>query len=224
MQRPPLFAELSWAGLHFAHNRCLGRISYGITASQLEHPTAPSPMPPTLRARPERAALLCTVLDMAAARGAQLAVRFGCLVWAAANGHPQPEALAERMAQRWKVPSDCREFALLFVRQAQRVDNALHASAAEVMALFQACDALRRPGRMVLLLQACELNANARGVERYLPKQTLQRCLEAALSVPAAAVAAGAVSTGRRGIDIGLAVRDAQRRAIEAALSQSDAV
>ncbi len=180
-------------------------------------------MPLPSCARPESAARLCVVLDYAAAQGAPVALRFGCLVQAAVKGHPQPEALAERMCERWKVPADCREFALLLVRRAHQVDNVQDAGPSEVMALLQACDALRRPERMVTLLQACELIACAGGVQRYPPRQTLQRCLKAALSVGAAAVAADAVASGLRGIDIGLAVRDAQSRAVKEALSQDEA-
>lgn len=162
------------------------------------------------------------MLDMAARQGAPLVVRFGCLAQAAAEGQPEPEALIARMCQRWKVPAECRDFALLLARQAHPVDHIQGSTALQVMTLLGACDALRRPDRLAALLLARELHASASGLASYKPKRLLQRCLAAALSVPVAAVAAQAISNGLQGPDIAAAVREAQRVAVERCLSQSE--
>lgn len=176
---------------------------------------------PTLHAPLARARHVSRMLDMAAAQGAPLVVRFGCLAHAATEGHHQPEALIERICQRWKVPADCRDLALLLARQAHQVDHVQGSTAQQLMALLQACDALRRPQRMAMLLLARELSARAHGVECYVPKRLLQRGLEAAQSVDVATVAAQAIRSGMRGPEVGHAVREAQRLAVDSCLSQS---
>lgn len=170
---------------------------------------------------PSRAAHACRMIDMAARQGAPLVVRFACLAQAAAVGQPEPEAVIARMCQRWKVPADCRDLALLLARQAHQIDHVQGSTAHQVMALLAACDALRRPERFAALLLARELNASAAGSACFLPKRLLQRCLAAAQSVPVATVAAQAISNGLSGPDIAAAVREAQRVAVDHCLSQS---
>lgn len=103
---------------------------------------------------------------------------------------------------------------MLLINFGRQADESPYTTAADVMALLQACDAVRRPERMKLLLDACELRALAQGAQGYPAKPLMLRCLEAALSVNAAAVAGEAVRNGLRGAEIGAAVHEARRLAV----------
>ena len=161
------------------------------------------------------------MLDTAAVEGAPLAVRFACLTLAAAEAQPHPlaQAQAKRLIQRLKVPADCRELAELLVREAARVLACDQADADGLMATLVATDAFRRPERLLLLMQACELHAQAQGhAGRLLATTRLAMAQAAAGTVDSAQAAACASASGLRGAAIGDAVRKAQVAAIQAHL------
>ena len=162
------------------------------------------------------------MLDTAAVGGAPLAVRFACLTLAAAEAQPHPQAQAKQLIQRLKVPADCRELAELLVREAARVIACDQADAEGLMATLLATDAFRRPERLLLLLQACELHAQAQGhAGRLLATTRLAMAQAAAGTVDSAQAAACASASGLRGAAIGDAVRAAQVAAIQAHLQAS---
>jgi tRNA nucleotidyltransferase (CCA-adding enzyme) len=119
------------------------------------------------------------VLDLAARQGAALEVRFAALARVF-----DPLAL-ESLATRLKLPAACRDLALLAARHANLIADAPELTAEEVLELFDAADAWRRPERFSDLMDATlvgEENA-ARARAR------LEKALAAANTVDAGALA-----------------------------------
>ena len=121
-------------------------------------------------------------LDVSAACGHVLAVRFA--VWMSEAGIGEAGLLA--LCERLRVPNDCRELALLFARERRHLTALEQASATEILALLERTDALRRPERLNLLMDACDAFAPQR--ER---REWLTRALTAIRSVDAARITAG---------------------------------
>ena len=178
---------------------------------------------------------LMLVLDCAARLHAPLAVRWACLVhdlgkgttppasWPKHHGHEQRSAtLARQVADRLRVPSDCRELADTVAREHGNVHRSGDLGAAALLRLFERCDALRRPDRFALLLQACACDARGRtGLEDrpYAPGLRLPGLLKAVLHVDTAAVASAAMQRGLQGPAIGQAVHHARQATLEHALA-----
>ncbi|WP_028449980.1 multifunctional CCA addition/repair protein [Chitinibacter tainanensis] len=146
------------------------------------------------------------VLDYAAAQGWPLATRFAALchdlgkaltpadvlprhIQHEMRGVPQVEALCQRL----RVPSECRDLAVLTCREHTLVHTAFELRPATVWQLLQRCDALRRPERFGQLLDACLADARGRWAfeDCAYPQADYLRALLAA----AAAVNAGAIAT-----------------------------
>jgi tRNA nucleotidyltransferase (CCA-adding enzyme) len=148
-------------------------------------------------------------LDAAAELAAPLPVRYALLA-------PGNEALAERL----KVPTDCRELALLLGREGQTVDHGDTLSAGETLALFDRSDAWRRPARFADLLRAGVCIACAQGHPRgqpWPPATRLAEALQRAQGVDTATVAREAAASGARGPAIGAAVGAARLQALAGA-------
>ena len=177
---------------------------------------------------------LMMVLDSSARLQAPLAVRWACLChdlgkgstprsdWPRHIGHEARSAkLARALAERLRVPTDCRELADVVAREHGHVHASGALGAAALLRLFERCDALRRPARFGAVLQACECDARGRtGREDlpYPPALRLPALLAAALSVDTAAVAAACAARGQAGPVIGQAVMAARTAAVQAAL------
>ena len=131
------------------------------------------------------------LLDLAAARGRVLEVRYAVLACALAST-PEPGAAPEhalrKMSARLRAPSDCAELALLALREREQIAQGAQLEAEAVVALFQACDAWRRPTRFGQLLQAVE-SAEGGGAEAAMAEPRLLAALSAARAVDAAAIA-----------------------------------
>lgn len=182
---------------------------------------------------------LMMVLDMAARLNAPLAVRFACLGHDLGKGSSDPRflprhhghearsaALVRQVCERLRVPLDCRELADAVAREHGHVHASAALGAAALVRLFERCDALRRPDRFALLLQACECDARGRGGREdtvYQPARRLPPLLQAARGIDTAAVAALAVQRGKQGPEIGAAVRKARIAAVKEALRGADA-
>jgi tRNA nucleotidyltransferase (CCA-adding enzyme) len=195
------------------------------------------PQPPAHHPEIDTGVHLMLVLDCAARLQAPLAVRWACLMhdlgkgttepaeWPRHHGHEQRSAaLAAEVAQRLRVPSDCRELAEVVAREHGNVHRSADLGAAALMRLFDRCDALRRPERFAQLLLACECDARGRtGLEDqpYKPAARLPGLLQAALGVDTAAVAAEAMARGKQGPVIGQAIQQARLQAVEAALQDT---
>ena len=177
---------------------------------------------------------LMLVLQQCARAGAPLAVRWACLVhdlgkgttpreaWPRHLGHEQRSArLAQALAQRLRVPGDCRELADVVAREHGHVHASGTLGAEAALRLLERCDALRRPERFELVLQACECDARGRTGREDAPypqAPRLRAALRAAQAVDTATVAAEAQARGAPGPEIGRAVHGARVQAVSAAL------
>ncbi|QOT76824.1 multifunctional CCA addition/repair protein [Cupriavidus basilensis] len=145
------------------------------------------------------------VVDTAAAMGTSLPVRFAALMHDLGKGttpedvlprhigHEQRRvALLEAVCKRLRVPTDCRDLAVVVAREHGNIHRSEAFGAAALTRLLERCDALRKPARFAEALQACEADARGRlGFEdrEYPQTARLMMALEAAASVDAGAVA-----------------------------------
>ena len=174
---------------------------------------------------------LLLVLDAAARIGAQLPARWGAALhdlgkgttpkdeWPRHIGHEgRSVELARVVNERLRVPSECREVALLAAREHGHVHRVLEFDAAALVRLLERCDALRRPALLTQLLDACEADARGRAGHadnEYPQRQRLLAALDAAQRIDAGAIAARAGPDGER---IAQAVHQARVHAVAEAL------
>ena len=123
------------------------------------------------------------IVDRAAAAGAPLPVRFALTTYGTTTA-----AVLAALCDRLRVPADCRELALQCLNNLTKVQAALDLGADELMDLLHAADALRRPHRFDVLLQAAALTAGTPPGE-YPSASRLHGALAAAMGVDAAAIA-----------------------------------
>ena len=174
------------------------------------------------------------VLDASARMNASLEVRFACLchdlgkgttpadVLPRHIGHEQrSEKLTRTVCKRWRVPVECKELAELVAREHGNIHQSGNFGAEAVLRLLVRCDALRRPDRFALALQACECDARGRlgkENEAYTQGPRLALLLKAAQSVNSAAVSAQALQDGLKGPAVGARLDAARLAAISLAL------
>jgi tRNA nucleotidyltransferase (CCA-adding enzyme) len=175
------------------------------------------------------------VLDQSARLNAPLDVRFACLCHDLGKGTTPPdvlprhigheqrsEKLTRALCTRWRVPVDCKELAELVAREHGNIHQSGNFGAEAALRLLVRCDALRRPERFLLALQACECDARGRlgkEDEAYTQGPRLALLLKAAQSVDSATVSAQALQEGLKGPAIGKRLDNAREAAIAAALS-----
>jgi tRNA nucleotidyltransferase (CCA-adding enzyme) len=173
---------------------------------------------------------LMLVLDAAARLQAPLPVRWACLVHDLGKGttpreqwprHLAHEArsvkLAAAVAERLRVPGDCRELGEVVAREHGNIHRSADLDAAATLRLLERCDALRRPERFEQALWACECDARGRSGREHEPypqRARLSQALRAVLAVDAAQAAADALARGAQGPAIGEAVRRARLAAL----------
>ena len=108
------------------------------------------------------------VVDQSAMRGFTLPVRFAALTHDLGKGTTPADILprhigheersvhlTEQLGARLRVPSDCRDLALIMARYHGNVHRAADLKASTIVTLFEKTDALRRPERFQQLLDAC---------------------------------------------------------------------
>ncbi len=170
------------------------------------------------------------VLQQCARLQAPLPVRWACLVhdlgkgttprqeWPRHLGHEQRSArLAQAVAQRLRVPGDCRELADVVAREHGHIHQSSALGPEATLRLLERCDALRRPERFELVLWACECDARGRtGLEDrdYPQRERLAQALRSVLAVDAERVARAAMERGASGPEIGRAVARARAEAL----------
>jgi tRNA nucleotidyltransferase (CCA-adding enzyme) len=197
------------------------------------------PQPPAHHPEVDTGEHLMLVLQQCAQVKAPLPVRWACLMhdlgkattprdeWPRHIGHEGRSArLAQRVAERLKVPNDCRELADVVAREHGHVHASAGFGAEATLRLLERCDALRRPERFVQALLACECDARGRtGLEDrpYPQGLRLHAALETVLTVDTGAVAAQAQAKGLAGPDIGKAVRQARVQALAAPAAEASA-
>ena len=150
------------------------------------------------------------VIDCAADAALELPVRFACLMhdlgkgatppanWPAHHGHEGLGVkLVEQLCQRLRVPSECRDLAVMTAREHGNVCRAQILRPNTIVTLLERCDAFRKPARFIQMLQATECDARGRtGATASFRDQPfpqlahLQGALAAARGVNAGEVAA----------------------------------
>jgi len=146
------------------------------------------------------------VIDQSARFGCPLPVRFAALTHDLGKattpaellprhiGHESRSmGLCETLCRRLRVPNDCRDLALLTARDHSNIHRAAELKPATIVALFERCDALRRPERFRQVLAACRCDYTGRlGWENrdYTPPGRLLAALAAVNAVDAGKIAA----------------------------------
>jgi tRNA nucleotidyltransferase (CCA-adding enzyme) len=193
------------------------------------------PQPPQHHPEVDTGLHLTLVLDECARADAPLPVRWACLChdlgkgntpredWPRHIGHEARSAqLAASVAERLRVPTECRELADVVAREHTHVHASGALGAAALVRLFERCDALRKPARFDQVLMACACDARGRtGLQDrpYEPAVRLPPLLAAARAIDTASVAELAASRGKQGPEIGAAVRTARIAAVEVRLA-----
>ncbi|CAL1241464.1 tRNA nucleotidyltransferase [Candidatus Methylocalor cossyra] len=131
---------------------------------------------------------LLRVLDEAARCEAPLAVRFAALVMHVGKADSPPEhwpvhyrhvergrPRIEALCQRFGVPEECRDLALLALAECERVHRVGRVRAGPVALLLERVDAFNRPERFAQLLTlcTCDYRAYGRQTRRDYPKAAL---------------------------------------------------
>lgn len=176
------------------------------------------------------------VLDMAARLHAPLAVRFACLAHDLGKGttpqdmlprhigHEQRSSrLLKGVAERLRVPVDCRELADVVAREHGNIHRSGELGAAALVRLLERCDAIRKPARLDEILLACECDARGRlGFEEapYPQRARLGAVLTAVQSVATSVIAAHAASKGITGQKVGELIHAARVEAVARWLGQ----
>ena len=109
---------------------------------------------------PDRADVILSLIDDCASTNRPLAVRWACLL---AQTLPDPgeapadtATRAQTLSERLKTPNDCRDLAVLFVRERRKLGEALNLGAPAIVGVLERCDAFRRPERFETLLDCME--------------------------------------------------------------------
>lgn len=152
----------------------------------------------------EGAAHTMAVIDSSAGQGLALPVRFAVLM------HELGNAPIAELCKRLRVPTDCRDLALMTVRELATVGRAPALDAEATISLFERSDAFRKPERFAQMLQAAACAAP--GQESQAPR--LLKALEAARAVNAGEIA-GRFAENKAGIPA--AVHAARVAAVRAA-------
>lgn len=180
------------------------------------------------------------VIDCAAQLQRELPVRFACLMhdlgkavtpsdnWPAHHGHEGLGVkLVEQVCKRLRVPTECRDLALMTAREHGNVGRALQLRANTIVTLLERCDAFRKPARFTQMLLATECDSrgrigpNASYAEAPFPQLAhLETALAAARGVNAGEIAQGCADNPQR---IPERVHAARISAVKAALKEEDA-
>lgn len=162
------------------------------------------PQPPAHHPEIDTGVHLLQALDWAASHGLSLPARFAILTHDLGKGtspaaalprhiaHEQRSArLADALAQRLKVPQECRDAAVLVARHHGTVHRAAELRPSTVLDLLGAADALRRPDRLDVLLDACAADACSRpgAAQDYAPRELLRSALAVVKTVDAGQIA-----------------------------------
>ena len=172
-------------------------------------------------------------LECAAIRNEPLEVRFAVLVhdlgkaetprseWPHHIGHEARSVpLIEAVCERLRVPGPCREVALLTARFHTHVHRAMQLRPASLLKVIEHADYFRRPGRLELVLRACECDARGRrGLEdrAYPQAGRLRQAAQAAAGVDAGEIARASADPAK----IRDKVHQARLGAIRAALQST---
>ena len=141
------------------------------------------------------------VLDQAAELDAPLTVRFACL-----GNQIQGLEQVQRLSQRLRVSTECRDLAEAVARHHEGIHGAVSLGAEGVVTLLMQCDAFRRPERFHNMLWACECHFQAKpGFKKvpYPPQNFLWAALKLAQEVNSQDIARKAAMAGLKGGEVG---------------------
>jgi len=167
------------------------------------------PQPPAHHPEVDTGVHVMQVLDYAAACGYPLPVRFAALMHDLGKGATPPEhwprhhghemlgvALVEAVCARLRVPTECRDLAVMTAREHGNVHRALELNATTMVTLFTRCDGFRKPERFAQMLLAAECDSRGRigGDQDFRSKPYPQAAYLLAALAAARGVDAGAVA------------------------------
>lgn len=174
------------------------------------------------------------VIDYAAQQGMSLPIRFAALmhdlgkgttdpaIWPRHHGHEERGiALVKSVCERLKVPSDCRDLAIMTARDHGNVGRSQEMRAATLQDMLERNDAFRKPQRFLDMLKAAECDCFGRaGLENIQFPQAafLSAVLNTALAVNAGEVAQQFIGQPQK---IAEAIRIARIDAIRSLISAS---
>ena len=169
-----------------------------------------------------------SVLEQAALHRQPLTVRWACLLHDLGKGLTPVDKLPQHIAhehrglrlikavnERFKVPRDCQELALLVGEFHTHGHRALELKASTLLELLQSFDLYRRPQRFEEFLVACEMDARGRkGFEQrsYPQADYLRGAAKAAREVPVAPL----LEKGFKGPELGAALKRERLNALKA--------
>jgi tRNA nucleotidyltransferase (CCA-adding enzyme) len=174
-----------------------------------------------------------SVLEQAAIHAQPLTVRWACLLHDLGKGLTPVDKLPQHIAhehrglqlikavnERFKVPRDCQELALLVGEYHTHGHRALELRPSTLLELLQRFDVYRRPQRFEEFVVACEMDARGRkGLEqRSYPQADYLR--SAALAARGVAVAP-LLEQGFKGPELGEALKRERLKALKAYKSAS---
>jgi tRNA nucleotidyltransferase (CCA-adding enzyme) len=171
------------------------------------------------------------VIDAAAQAQVPLAVRWACLCHDLGKGNTPAAVLprhlgheersvklSKALSQRLKVNADCAALAEAVAAEHGHVHQSLAFSPEATLRLLERCDALRRPERFALLLQACTLDAKGRGGDfpqrPYPQADRLAQALARVQGIDSARITELALAQGLSGPAVGAALRQARLQAL----------
>lgn len=168
------------------------------------------------------------VIDMAAQLDLSLAERFAALCHDLGKAATPPDVLPRHtghealgvallgpLCDRLRVPSDCRDLALLVAMFHGDIHRAGELRPSTLVRVIERCDGLRRPERFAQVLAACECDYRGRlgHQERPYPQAALwRRALVAARAIDAGAIARACPDPGQ----IPLRLHEARVAAVKA--------
>lgn len=186
------------------------------------------PQPPAHHPEIDSGVHTLSVLEQAAIHQQPLTVRWACLLHDLGKGlTPEEEwprhiahekrglKLIKAVNQRFKVPRDCQELALLVGEYHTHGHRALELKASTLLELLQSFDVYRRPQRFEAFIAACEMDARGRlGLEQrdYPQADYLRGAAAAARAVAVQPL----VEKGFAGQGLGEAIRRERLRALKA--------
>jgi len=169
-----------------------------------------------------------SVLEQAALHKQPLTVRWACLLHDLGKGLTPVDKLPQHIAhehrglklikavnERFKVPRDCQELALLVGQYHTHGHRALELKASTLLELLQSFDVYRRPQRFEEFVVACEMDARGRkGLEQrsYPQADYLRGAAKAAREVAVAPL----LEQGFKGPELGEALKRERLRALKA--------
>jgi tRNA nucleotidyltransferase (CCA-adding enzyme) len=130
------------------------------------------PQPPLHHPEVDTGVHMMLVIDYAAERKLDLPVRFAALMhdlgkgatpeehWPKHHGHEgMGPRLITALAKRLRVPTECRDLAVMTAREHGNVSRALELRPNTIVTLLERCDAFRKPERFAQMLLASECDA-----------------------------------------------------------------